>query len=655
MEHIIIGTAGHIDHGKTRLIEALTGRNTDTIKEEKQRGITIDLGFTYFDLSCGMRAGIIDVPGHEKFLPNMLAGVCGMDMVLLVIALDEGVKPQTLEHMEILSQLDIRQGIIVLTKLDSVEADWADLIEEEVVETMQGTLFADWPRIRVSSIRGDGMEELKKQILKLASEAKQDRRSAGTFRMPIDRVLSLEGRGTVIAGTILEGRVQSGDEIELYPEGQRARIRSIQAHGETIESAVAGQRAALLIAGVKRQEVTRGHIAAVPGTLTDSERLDVKLRLSKDTIRILKNRARVHLHIGTNRMLCRVILFGMDELSAGKAAYAQLVLEEKAVVRKGDHFVIRFYSPLETIGGGFVLDECAKKHKRSDDNVRIRLKQLEENNEEQILLDLICNSKDRLVSQEELSENLGMSLQSLMKIFNSARGNSEICNHDKGKEVFFEMKGIEIRILKGKKTDFFASQYHLDKWYQQIIKWFEQGLQSHPYCCKQTKQTLKREVFQKWENDRFETFLNYLIQNDLLYKENELYMCPTVTIIKDTRFYEIQKMLNVQLTQARFQLVDYRDLCPEEMSEDMFKDILTVLIEEKELVQISKEFYITAELKTELIERVKVWFQENAVITYTALRDMLETTRRSVKPLVTYLDEQKITMPCGKETERKKA
>lgn len=638
MEHITIGTAGHIDHGKTKLIEALTGQNTDTMKEERQRGISIDLGFAYFDLPGGIRAGIIDVPGHEKFLPNMLAGVCGMDLVLLVIALDEGVKPQTLEHLEILSQLNVRQGIVVLTKLDSVEVEWADLIEEEVVETLQGTIFADWPKIRVSAVCGDGIEDLKNEILKQAARKKGDYNLSTSFRMPIDRVLSLEGRGTVIAGTILEGRIQSGEEIELYPKGQLARIRSIQTHGETIQSAAAGQRAALLITGVKKSEIVRGDVAALPGTLTDSERLDVKLALSKNTTRVLKNRTRVHLHIGTNQLLCRIILFGTEELRAGEDAYAQLLLEEKAVVKKRDHFVIRFYSPLETIGGGFVLDEQAKKHKRTDEKVMIHLRQLEEGKEEQILLDLICNSKDRPVSREQLEENLHMNQQSLAKLFSSIQSN-----------------GIKILILKGKKREFFASQCNLDKWYQQILKWFEEELRVRPYCNWREKHILKKEIFQKWENDSFKAFLNYLVQSDQLCRVKEEYSCPAVTVVRDKRFIRTREIINKRLTEARFQFVDYRNLCPKDMSEDMFRDILTVLTKEKELVQISEEFYTTAALEREAVERVNTYFQENDVITYTVLRDMLETTRRSVRPLISYLDEHKITMPCGKETERKKA
>lgn len=638
MEHITIGTAGHIDHGKTKLIEALTGQNTDKMKEERQRGISIDLGFAYFDLPGGIRAGIIDVPGHEKFLPNMLAGVCGMDLVLLVIALDEGVKPQTLEHLEILSQLNVRQGIVVLTKLDSVEVEWADLIEEEVVETLQGTIFADWPKIRVSAVCGDGIEDLKNEILKQAARKKGDYNLSTSFRMPIDRVLSLEGRGTVIAGTILEGRIQSGEEIELYPKGKLARIRSIQTHGETIQSAAAGQRAALLITGVKKSEIVRGDVAALPGTLTDSERLDVKLALSKNTTRVLKNRTRVHLHIGTNQLLCRIILFGTEELRAGEDAYAQLLLEEKAVVKKRDHFVIRFYSPLETIGGGFVLDERAKKHKRTDEKVMIHLRQMEEGKEEQILLDLICNSKDRPISREQLEENLHMNQQSFGKLFSSIQSN-----------------GIKILILKGKKREFFASQYNLDMWYQQILKWFEEELRVRPYCNWREKHILKKDIFQKWENDSFEAFLNYLVQSDQLCRVKEVYSCPAVTVVRDKRFIRTREIINKRLTEARFQFVDYRNLCPKDMSEDMFRDILTVLTKEKELVQISEEFYTTAALEREAVERVNTYFQENDVITYTVLRDMLETTRRSVRPLISYLDEHKITMPCGKETERKKA
>lgn len=631
MQHIIIGTAGHIDHGKTMLIRALTGRDTDTIKEEKLRGISIDLGFTYFDLPGGERAGIIDVPGHEKFLPNMLAGVCGMDLVLLVIALDEGIKPQTREHMEILSQLNVRQGMIVLTKQDCVDVEWADLMEEEITEELKDTIFSAWPRIRVSAVTGEGIEELKKQIIKQREAVRENRDTKAAFRMPVDRVLTLEGRGTVIAGTVLDGKIRSGENIEIYPTGKCVRIRSIQSHGNTIDCAEAGQRAALLVAGMKKEEAARGNVAAAPGSLKNADRLDVRLALSKDTDRILKNRARVHLHIGTKQMLCRAVLFGQDELKAGESCYAQLLLEETAAVKKKDRFILRFYSPLETIGGGVVLNEAGKKYKRSDVNILTRFKQMEEDKEAQLILDFIRASADRMWEREELTSHFGEAAES-------------IC----------EENPADIMILRGKKKAYFTSAGNMERWYEQILTWLEQYRKMHPYQCRIPKKVLKKEVFSRWDNESFELFLNHLVQDDRLHLEKDLFSCRQYPVIKDKRFADTQDMLLQKLVDARFQFMNIGELCPEKMPEDMYYDILATLESEGEIVQISEELYTTAGLMREVISMVEKYFKNSDVLTYTALRDMLKTTRRSVRPLVAYFDANGITEPCGKETERMK-
>lgn len=637
MEHIIIGTAGHIDHGKTTLIRRLTSRDTDTTKEERQRGISIDLGFTYFDLPDGTRAGIIDVPGHEKFLPNMLAGVCGMDMVLLVIALDEGVKPQTLEHMEILSQLNVEQGIVVLNKLDCVEAEWADLMEEEVKERLSGTPFSSWRRIRVSAVRGDGIETLKREIADQAGRKKKNYQVSRPFRMPVDRVLSIEGRGTVLTGTVLEGVIHSGDEIEIYPEKRHVRIRSIQIHGETAACVEAGQRAALLVSGVKRGDVFRGNIAAAPETLKPAERLDVKLTLSRNTDRKIKNRTRVHLHTGSGQMLCRIVLLDCEELEQGRSCYAQLVLEERTAVKKGDRFIVRFYSPVETIGGGIVLDECAKKHKRMDESVLQRLKQLEENRTEQVLYDIICGIEEGIPSKEKLEAEYGRDAQEFENLLDLLRKDN-----------------TEIVVMKGKKTEFFVWKKNLERYNQQIAEGLKKERQLHPYRKWIPQTVLKQEYFSAWDKEEFTVFINDLVQRGYLCQRRTSCFCPEVPVVKDDRFERVQDFLIGRLGQARFQFVDYRELCPKEIPEEMYQDILEVLTEEGKLVRISEEFYTTAELEREALELVEQHFQEKEVLTYTELRDLLETTRRSVRPLAAYLDRQKVTLPCGKETERRK-
>ena len=365
MKHVIIGTAGHVDHGKTCLIKALTGIDTDRLKEEKKRGITIELGFAYLDFPGGKRVGIIDVPGHEKFVRNMLAGAGGMDLVMLVVAADEGIMPQTVEHLDILSILGIKKGIVVITKTDLVEPDFVELVQEDIAELVKGTFLETAPVVPVSVYEEEGLEELKDLLQKMCSEL-PERGEESSFRLPIDRVFTLKGFGTVVTGTLMEGKLKKDQNIVLYPENQSVKVRSIQVHSRDADVAWAGQRVAVNIPDRKKEEVLRGDVLAAAGSLYPTRMVDVKLEVLKHTERVIKHGSRVHIYHGTRELLGKVAFMNRDELRAGESCYAQLRLEEETVLRKGDHFVLRFYSPVETIGGGVVLDACPHKHRKND-------------------------------------------------------------------------------------------------------------------------------------------------------------------------------------------------------------------------------------------------------------------------------------------------
>ena len=365
MNHIIIGTAGHIDHGKTTLIRALTGRNTDRLHEEQRRGISIDLGFTYFDLPSGSRAGIIDVPGHERFIKNMLAGASGIDLVLLVVAANEGVKPQTTEHIDILSYLGIKEGLIVLTKSSLVDEDMLELVIDDIREQTASTFFENREIIMVDSVTGLGIEALVTRIDELCAQI-PPRNTAAAPRLSIDRVFSLKGFGTVVTGTLAEGTISLDDELAVYStgadSGEKAKIRGIQVHDESVKTAFAGQRTAINISNVKPSDLSRGDVLARAGTLSASSYIDVKLSLVPHAERELKFWERVRLYVGAAQVLARVVLLDMETVKPGETAYAQLRLEESLALKKGDRFVIRRYSPMETIGGGIVLDPHAVRH-----------------------------------------------------------------------------------------------------------------------------------------------------------------------------------------------------------------------------------------------------------------------------------------------------
>ncbi len=369
MKNVIIGTAGHVDHGKTCLIKALTGMDTDRLKEEKKRGITIENGFA--DMLYGdYNISIIDVPGHEKFVKNMLAGIGGIDLVLLIIGLDEGIMPQTAEHFDILKMLKIKRGIVVLTKDDLVEdEDWKALVEEDVKEFLSGSFMEDAPIIRVSSYTGKNIEELKKLIGEELEKLPERDILPDAFRLPVDRVFTIEGHGTVITGTLMEGSVAVGDEIEIYPEETTVKVRNVQVHGENTDRAYAGQRTAINLAGIKKSDVNRGDVLAAPGSLKNSLMVDAAVEMFEDTARTLLDGSRVHFYCGSSESLAKVVLMDREFLDKGSHGYAQLRLETPVAVKKGDRFIIRFYSPVESIGGGVVLDACPVKHKRNDKSV----------------------------------------------------------------------------------------------------------------------------------------------------------------------------------------------------------------------------------------------------------------------------------------------
>lgn len=342
MQNIIVGTAGHVDHGKTCLIKALSGFDTDRLKEEKKRGITIDLGFANLPNDAGLHIGIIDVPGHEKFVKNMLAGIGGIDLVLMVVALDEGVMPQTTEHFEILKMFHIRRGILVLTKCDIVDEEWAGLVEADVEDMVKDSFLEGAPVVRVSSYTGENIPQLRDMIIRMVSDLGARREEAELFRLPVDRVFSMEGFGTVVTGTLQEGTVTAGQEVMLYPRERLVKIRGIQSHGKREEAAAAGQRTALNLQGIKKEEIRRGDVLAYPGSLVRSILADVKLSVFQTSGRELKSGDRVHFNYGSAQAIAKAVLLDAERIGPGESAYAQLRFDEPIVLKRDDRFIIRF-------------------------------------------------------------------------------------------------------------------------------------------------------------------------------------------------------------------------------------------------------------------------------------------------------------------------
>lgn len=402
MKYGIIGTAGHVDHGKTCLIQALTGIDTDRLKEEKKRGITIELGFAWMDFPGGERVGIVDVPGHEKFVKNMLSGVGGMDLVMLVVAADEGIMPQTVEHLDILSILGIRHGVIVITKTDLADPELVELVEEDIRELTKDTFLENAPVIPVSVYKNQGIHRLKETLYQIYKKL-PDHKETRAFRLPVDRVFSLKGFGTIVTGTLLGGNIKKDQEAYLYPENLPVKIRSIQVHETGVDKAHAGQRVALNLPDRKKEEIHRGDVVACKNTMYPSMMADVTLSVLRHTERTVKNGSRVHVYHGTKELLGKVILLDREELKAGETCYAQLRLEEETVMEKGDRFVIRFYSPAETIGGGCILDACPRKRKRHDKNALEACRIKEKGTKEEMLELSVREHRGRFFTLDELA------------------------------------------------------------------------------------------------------------------------------------------------------------------------------------------------------------------------------------------------------------
>lgn len=375
MKHFVLGTAGHVDHGKTSLVKALTGIDTDRLKEEKERGITIELGFAALTLPSGITIGIVDVPGHEKFIKTMVSGAAGIDFVMMIIAADEGIMPQTKEHLNICSLLGITSGIVALTKTDLVDEDWLSLVKSEIAEYLRGTFLEGAPVIPVSAVKKEGLDDLTREINNIVEKLTQ-KADDGIFRLPVDRVFTMKGFGTVVTGTLVSGSIKSGEEIQILPDGQTSRIRGIQVHNRPVEEARLGQRTAINIQGMEKSSINRGDILVRPQTVWPSQRLDVFVEYLTDNSKNLQNRALVRLHTGTSEVIARLILLDKDEIVPGESAFAQLTLLKKTAVVGSEHFVLRSYSPVTTIGGGIILDPQPAKHKRKDLKVIGDLNQL---------------------------------------------------------------------------------------------------------------------------------------------------------------------------------------------------------------------------------------------------------------------------------------
>ena len=634
MKNIIIGTAGHIDHGKTTLIKALTGRNTDRWEEEQRRGITIDLGFTYFDLKSGDRVGIIDVPGHEKFINNMVAGVVGMDLVMLVIAADEGIMPQTREHMDILGLLGIEKSIIVLNKCDLVEEEWIELVEEEVKEELEGTFLENAPVMKVSAATGQGIPELIDMIEKLTADEVEQKDINTIPRLPIDRAFSMSGFGTVITGTLLAGSITKEDTLEMYPIGKECKIRSIQVHGQPVERCYAGQRVAINLSNIKKSEIKRGCVLAPPNNMKNTMMLDVKMNILPSSMRILTNHARLHLFTGTSEVLCRAILLDKEEIGPGESGYVQLRLEEEIALRRGDKFIVRFYSPMETIGGGVVLEPNPTKKKRFHQETIEELERKESGSSEDIIDMHIHNSKDSMMTVAELAKITALSLDEVTEDVKSLE--------DQGMIKVFHMK-----------KDSYTWHSSNDKAFQtELVEKLSDYHEKHPYRYGMQKAEIHNTFLKKVKPTVFDLYIDNLVEEGVIKRHNEFLSLPSHEIKKDALYEKTEKKLLEVFEKAQLDFPKLSEVDMDGIESDVIDDILLLLMEEGKIIKLGEELYTL----TPYIENSKKIIQgllsQKDLITMGEIRDALETSRKNAKLIVEYMDSIKVTKRNGTESER---
>ena len=635
MKHIIIGTAGHIDHGKTTLIKALTGCNTDRWKEEQERGITIDLGFAFFDLPNGDRAGIVDVPGHEKFIHNMVAGVVGMDMVLLVIAADEGIMPQTKEHMDILHLLGIQKCIVVLNKMDLVDPEWLELMEEEVRDQLQDTFLKDAPVVKVSSVTGEGLKELTDEIVKMETSEVQEKEIHTIPRLPIDRVFTISGFGTIVTGTLISGIIRKDDTLQLYPWNAPCKVRNIQVHGKNVDECSAGQRVAVNLTGIKKEDISRGDVLASPNSMKGTTLLDVKLKILKDSNRIVKNRSRLHLFTGTSEVLCRAILLDRDELKAGEECFAQLRLEQELALRKGDRFVVRFYSPMETIGGGEVLEPNPKAKRRFKEAALEELRRKEAGSSVDVVQMHVKSHRDTLITITELAKLTALSEEEIRQDVSELEDGSEAFVFPMKKDTYVWMRDDELYLQDQIKAE--LKKYHHKFPYRHGIKKAE--IQTK--YMKKIKPVVAAKIFEHWETE------------ESIISSGEYLHLPEFEILKDERYEGCRKLLLNSFEKAEYQFVKLSETDVEKKYADMAEDILLLLREENQVVRLSEDAYTVKPLLETAAEKIREAVHQQPVITISEVRDLFSTSRKNAKLILEYTDGQRITRSTGAESEWK--
>ncbi len=631
---MIVGTAGHIDHGKTALVKALTGIDADTLAEEKKRGITIELGFVFLDTPESKRQVVfIDMPGHERLIKTMVAGASNIDAALLVIAADEGINVQTHEHFDILKLLNIKRGFIALTKVDLVDETRIEGLTVQVRSFVQGTFLEDTRIIPVSAVSGKGVEDIRSELFHLA-ELTEERYDSGVFRMPVDRVFTMSGFGTVVAGTVLSGHVKIGDRVEVYPEKKISRVRGIQVHHSRTEQSVIGRRTALNLPDIKKDELYRGQTVALPGTLFPTQRLDGTLSILKSIKKGLKNRTRVRLHVGTTEVICRVVLLDKDILQPGERGFSQFLLESEAVAMRHDRFVIRSFSPVLTVGGGEILDAAPKKHKRSDEETIAGLKSLE-GNPEGVVQQMFLKFGFLPQTSAAIALQMGETSEGIEKLTTRLYDQETLIEISAGKAL----PDKEKRYLHHKA---FVRLQEL------IIGQVETYLEKNPFLAAMPRVELRSQSQRLTDAATFKAALSALIHKNQLVEKDKKIALAGYKMAISAKEMELAERIESEFIRAGYKTPLVREVQEKlDIPDKSFQNVLSFLYEQDRLIRLDEKVTYPSATLEKAKDFVVEYIRKNQSISMADLRDAMDFSRKYAQPILEYLDSIGITKRVG--------
>jgi selenocysteine-specific elongation factor len=626
MKQIILGTAGHIDHGKTALVKALTGIDTDRLKEEKRRGITIELGFAHIPLPNGITLGIVDVPGHERFVKNMVAGATGIDLVSLIIAADEGVMPQTREHLEICNLLNITYGLVVITKIDLVDHDWLSLVKDDISTFLKGTFLEDAPVVEVSSETGEGIGDLVKALDELTQDV-PERSIGSTFRLPIDRVFTMKGFGTVVTGTTISGHIDVGREVTIYPRGIESKVRGIQVHNQEVPSARAGSRTAINLQGVEKEFIARGDVVAEKDSLKSTYMVDTVLEYLGSSPKKIQNRKRVRFHCGSSEIIATAVLLDRDELLPGETCFAQFRLEKPTVVLSKDRFVIRTYSPIRTIGGGHILNPLPGKKKRFSRDVLEELAVLRDGSDREIVEQHIKSSKMQGLSIKELSFLANMSKDDLNGIISKLASDKAIVNYDPDRAVFIH-------------ADFYTRSK------EEMLRILADYHKRFPLKEGLAKEELRSRIVGNIREKLFNKLLNDLIGEESIVRERDIIRAKDHKVTLHKEQEDARAKIEKIYLEAGLEPPYFKDL-DKSIAERSGRDVLETMVKDGTLIKVKEDLYFHKRPLDDLQRKLVDYIKEKKEITTPDLKKLTGVSRKYTIPLIEYFDKIQLTVRVG--------